>query len=235
MKARSNILTGEERGVLVLAAPHVCGKHLSNTEIGQRLGVSATRVKTLIHQACVKLKAHNRMEAVFFALIRREIRLNDLYSLDELAEIFSAMCPDMFRRITQLVREEMEYMYLLGEEEFILKEGKDRRQNTVLTQSERDVLILAGRGLTNKAIADTLYISISAVRTFLYRASTKLGAHERMEAVLLALKRGEIGLNDIFSFNELIQPIAPLGVESLEKIAQLLSKKTVQEPVLAVS
>ncbi len=228
------MLTEEERGVLLLAAPHVCGKHLGNAEIGQRLGVSATRVKTLIHQACVKLKAHNRMEAVFFALIRKEIRLNDLYSLDELAEIFSAMCPDMFRKITQLVREEMEYIHLLGEDEFITKE-RDRRQNTILTQSEREVLVLAGRGLTNKAIADTLYISISAVRTFLYRASTKLGAHERMEAVLLALKRGEISLGDIFSFNELIQPIAPMGVESLEKIAQLLNHKLERELVPAVS
>ncbi|MGD0876971.1 MAG: sigma factor-like helix-turn-helix DNA-binding protein, partial [Anaerolineales bacterium] len=65
MKTMNAILTKEERDILILVSLHPGGKHLSNSEIGQRLGISVTRVKTLMHQACAKLNAHNRNEAVF--------------------------------------------------------------------------------------------------------------------------------------------------------------------------
>ena len=47
MKAKGSILTKEERDVLILAAPHTNGQSLSNCEIGLRLGISITKVKTL--------------------------------------------------------------------------------------------------------------------------------------------------------------------------------------------
>jgi len=101
---KSTVLTREEREILILGAIHPGGKHLSNSEIGQRLGISVSRVKTLIHQACVKLESHNRIEAIFFAMRRGEISLNEVYSLDELAEILSSLSPDMLRRIAHLVQ-----------------------------------------------------------------------------------------------------------------------------------
>ena len=229
MKTKSTVLTKEERDILILAALHPRGKHLSNSEIAQRLGISVSRVKTLIHQACVKLGAHNRNEAIFFAMKRGEISLNEFYSLDELAEILSSLSPDMLRRIAHLVRQELEHGHLPGKDEQII--CTDRRQDTILTKRERDVLILAGRGLTNIEIADRLYISISAVRTFLNRACTKLGARKRADAVVLALKQREISVGEIFSLNEVVQGLAPLGAESIEKIAQLLNQKLGQEPV----
>jgi len=90
MKTKSTVLTKEERDILILGTIHPRGKHLSNSEIGQRLGISVSRVKNLIHHACVKLEAHNRIEAIFFAMKRGEISLNEVYSLDELAEILSS-------------------------------------------------------------------------------------------------------------------------------------------------
>jgi len=90
MKTRNTIITREERDILILVSRHPGGKHLSNSEIGQHLGISVTRVKTLMHQACLKLKAHNRNEAVFIAMRQGEISLNELFSLDELAEILSS-------------------------------------------------------------------------------------------------------------------------------------------------
>src|SRR4030042_6536852 len=103
MKTKSTVLTREERDILILGAIHPRGKHLSNSEIGQRLGISIGRVKTLIHQACVKLEAHNRNEAIFLAIIRGEINLNEFYSLEGLAELFCSLGPDMLRRIAHLV------------------------------------------------------------------------------------------------------------------------------------
>lgn len=233
MKTKRAVLTREERDILILGSLNARGKHLSNSEIGQRLGISVSRVKNLIHQACVKLGAHNRIEAIFFAMIRGEISLNEVYSLDELAEILSSLSPEMLRRIAHLVRQEVEHGHLPGEDEQIIP--TDIRQDTTLTRRERDVLILACRGLTNIEIADRLYISISAVRTFLNRACTKLGARKRADAVVLALKQREISVGEIISLNEMLQGLAPLGADSVEKIALLLNQKLGQEPTTSSS
>jgi len=228
MKTKSTLLTEEERDILILAALH--GHHLSNTEIALSLGISVSRVKTLIHQACVKLGAHNRNEAIFVAIMkRREIIGTEVYSLDELAEILCSLGPDMLRRIAHLVRQELEQGQPPAKAEQII--SMERRPDTTLTKRERDVLIFAGRGLTNKEIADRLCISISAVRTFLNRACTKLGAPKRADAIVLALKRREINIGEIFSFDELLQTLALLGVESIEKIAKLLDQKLGQKPI----
>ena len=229
MTTKSTVLTREERDILILGAIHLRGKHLSNSEIAQRLDISVSRVKNLIHQSCVKLEAHNRIEAIFFSMKRGEINLNEVYSLDELTEILSSLSPDALRRIAHLVRQELEHGHLPGADEQIICTAK--RQDATLTKRERDVLILACRGLTNKGIADRLFISSSAVRTFLNRACTKLGARRRADAIVLALKQREITICEIGSLNELVQILAPLGAESVEKMAQLLNQKLGQEPV----
>lgn len=233
MRTRSTSLTSEERDVLILAALHPHSNHLSNSEIGQRLGISVSKVKTRIHQACIKLQAHNRIEAIFFAMKRGDISLNQVYSLNEIAEILSSLSPDMLRTIAHLVRQELEDGRLPEKDKQIVR--TDRRQDTTLTNRERDVLVLAGRGLTNAEIADRLYVSVSAVRTFLNRACTKLGARRRADAVVLALKQREIGVGEITSLDEVVQGLAPLGAESLDKIAQLRTQGPGQLPVPAGS
>ncbi len=226
MKSKSTTLTKEERDILVLGGIHPDGKQLSNAEIGQPLGLSVNRVKTIIHQACVKLQAHNRNEAILLALIRGELRLDDLYSLDELAERFSSLDPDMLRRLAHRVRQGLEPGHLLEKDEQII--CSDIRQGTRLTKIERDVVILAGHRLTNSEIASRLYISVGTVRKSLNRACTKLGARRRAETVVLAVKQREISILDMFSPNELIQVLAPLGAESIEKMAQLVGEKLEQ-------
>lgn len=233
MKVNGSILTEEERDVLVLAATHPDGEHLSNTEIAERLGITVNRVKTLIHQACLKLGAHNRAEAILLSLKRGEIEYTELYTLDELAEFLWALCPDILRNTTHILHEELEHGPLPVNIEQITPVVK--RQGTSLTKCEQDVVALVGRGLTNKEIADTLYISVSAVRTFLYRAYTKLGTRKRADAVMLALRQREISINEMFSLKELLEYLATLDSESLEKIAQLVSQKSRQEPVPTTS
>jgi DNA-binding CsgD family transcriptional regulator len=224
MKTKSTVLTKEERDILILGTLH--GQHLSNAEIGQRLGMSVNKVKTLIHQACIKLGAHNKNEAVVSAVKRGAISLTEFFSLDELAELFCSASPDMLRRIAQLVRQEVEHGQAPeGNEQIICTE---RTQDSILTKCERDVLILASRGLTNKEIADRLCLANGTVRVFLNRAWTKLGASNRAEAVILALKQREIGVDEIASLNEIVQYFAPSGAESVEKIAQLLDQKLEQ-------
>ena len=194
------------------------GKHRNNREIAQFLGVSVSRVKTIIHQACVKLGAHNRIEAVFFAMRRGEISLNEFYSLEELAGMLMPLGPDILKRIAGLMRRELEQGNALEQDEQI--PHTCRREDVKLTNSERNALILAGRGLTNTEIAGRLYLSIGSVRVFLNRAYSKLGVHNRYEAAVLALIQREIGLGEIFSLSEVLQLLAPIGAESIEKLAR---------------
>ena len=172
------------------------------------------------------------MKRFFFAVRRGEIKPDEIYTLGELAELFSTFHPDMFRSILHIAHKGLDYEFLLDEEHYIYGNG---RKDMILTKCEREVLILVGRGLTNREIAGKLYISLHAVSTFLYRASVKLGAHNRVDSVVFALKRGEISMGDIYLPNELIQALATLEAESIEKIAKLLEQESRQELVPVVS
>ena len=227
MKIRNTVLTNREREILILGAEHL--NQPSNMEIAQRLGISVSSVKMTIHHACVKLGASTRNEAILFALKRGEIGWNDIFSLDEMAERFRFLGSNMLRRIAYLVSQGLDYEYFPEKDEQIMHTYT--RQDAILTKIERDVLILVGCGFTNRKIADRLCISISSVRTFIYRACTKLGAHRRADVVALAVTQGEINACDVFSPNELIQTFAPLGAKSIEKVAQLMDEKFGQEPV----
>ena len=61
-----------------------------------------------------------------------------------------------------------------------------------LTEREVDVLRLAAKGLTNKAIGHTLGISNRTVQGHLANIYGKLGVNSRTEAVTQALKQGWI-------------------------------------------
>ncbi|MEU8874641.1 AAA family ATPase [Streptomyces javensis] len=61
-----------------------------------------------------------------------------------------------------------------------------------LTESERRLIPLVVDGLTNRAIADRLYLSIHTVNTHMRHIFTKLGINTRVELTRLALERGGI-------------------------------------------
>ncbi len=217
------ILTKNERDILILAAVHPNLKHLGISEISQRLGITETSVKTYIHQACIKLGADNRNEAVLLAMKYGLIKLDELLSLEELAEILCTLDPAVLLKIAQVVRQNHAPKSLPEMEEPITCFAKN--PTGLLTNRERDVLVLSSKGLTNVEIAEKLCMSTSAVRTFLNRAFTKLGADKKADAVQLALKLREISVDEISSFTELANFLAPLGEESIEKLAKLLEAK----------
>lgn len=61
-----------------------------------------------------------------------------------------------------------------------------------LTSREAEVLVLVGRAMSNKEIADHLTVSESTVKTHLNRAMTKLGLSSRAQAVAFAYEHGLI-------------------------------------------
>jgi DNA-binding NarL/FixJ family response regulator len=60
----------------------------------------------------------------------------------------------------------------------------------VLTEREREVLALVGRGMTNDEIGAALFLSPATARTHVSHAMTKLGARDRAQLVVVAYRTG---------------------------------------------
>jgi DNA-binding NarL/FixJ family response regulator len=63
----------------------------------------------------------------------------------------------------------------------------------VLTERERDVLALVGRGLNNGEIGAELFLSPATARTHVSHAMAKLGARDRAQLVVIAFRTGLVG------------------------------------------
>jgi NarL family two-component system response regulator LiaR len=70
---------------------------------------------------------------------------------------------------------------------------------TPLTLRESEILRLAARGMKNKDIADTLFVSLRTVKAHLTNIFNKLGVGSRTDAIVKGLKEGYINLDEIAS------------------------------------
>jgi DNA-binding NarL/FixJ family response regulator len=71
--------------------------------------------------------------------------------------------------------------------------GTDLAALATLTERERDVFAAIGQGLTNSEIAAALFVSESTVKTHVGRVLAKMGARDRVQAVILAHRLGVTG------------------------------------------
>ena len=77
---------------------------------------------------------------------------------------------------------------VMGEQDFIPEQ---------LSVREREVLLLAAKGLSSKEVAKQLVISERTVQTHLASIYDKLGSRNKTEALLLALKYGVVTLEEL--------------------------------------
>ncbi|CAN3985151.1 response regulator [Kitasatospora purpeofusca] len=70
--------------------------------------------------------------------------------------------------------------------------GADRL--SAITEREREILTLVGRGLANPEIATELVLSPATVKTYITRLLTKLAARDRVQLVILAYESGLVPL-----------------------------------------
>ena len=76
----------------------------------------------------------------------------------------------------------------------VFAEDEDELPGEHMTRRERDVLVLLGDGLSNRAIAERLGISDHTVKFHLAAIYGKLHATTRAEAVRRAFRRGLLSL-----------------------------------------
>lgn len=100
-----------------------------------------------------------------------------------------------------------------------LRQAVSHRSPTVsmppLSDREMEVLREAARGLPNKDIARRLNLSVRTIHTHLGNIFAKLGVGSRTEAVLLALRRGWIALDDT-EHPDLTDPVTPVEAAAPE-------------------
>jgi DNA-binding NarL/FixJ family response regulator len=81
---------------------------------------------------------------------------------------------------------------------FVLPTEQRKTENALdqLTERELEVLRLAARGMSNRAIARELTISVRTVQTHLTNIFGKMGVGSRTEAVIHGLRKGWLTLED---------------------------------------
>jgi DNA-binding NarL/FixJ family response regulator len=71
--------------------------------------------------------------------------------------------------------------------------GPDLSVLEVLSARERDVFLLAAKGLGNSGIAESLFVSEATVKTHLRSVLDKLGLGNRLQLVAFAYERRLLG------------------------------------------
>jgi len=73
----------------------------------------------------------------------------------------------------------------------------EERVTELLSERELEVLKLAAKGMSNKDIAEELFLSVRTVQSHLANIFTKLDVGSRTEAILCGLRRGWFTLEDL--------------------------------------
>jgi len=73
----------------------------------------------------------------------------------------------------------------------------ESRTSGLLTLRENEILRLAAKGMSNKDIANTLFVSLRTVKAHLTNIFNKMGVGSRTDAIIKGLREGYITLDDI--------------------------------------
>ncbi len=124
------ILTNREKDILALA-----GRGLTNQDIGEKLEISSRTVKCILHHACIKLRAHNRTQALLMAINEGCISIKEVFSLDELVDLIASLDPELMDSVSQRLKLKDEKRSFLSGDECISHPENKRLATTVTTSN----------------------------------------------------------------------------------------------------
>ncbi len=156
-------------------------------------GIEATRLikETCAECAVLALTIHED-EQYFFQML----------NAGALGYVPKRAAPDDLVRAIRLAAEGHVFLYssmasLLASDYLSrLEAGEAEAAGSVLTNREREILVLIAEGLLNREIADQLTISIKTVERHRENIMNKLNLHSRTELVKYAIRRGLIDLEE---------------------------------------
>jgi len=102
--ARQDVqLTLTERQVLGYVA-----RGYVNSEIADSLNIATSTVKSCLHAVFIKLGARNRAQAVIIALTQQHLNLTEIFSPEELADLWMSLDEETIREVGELVNRRRE-------------------------------------------------------------------------------------------------------------------------------
>lgn len=157
-------------------------------------GIEATRQIKLTHPevAVLVLSAYDDDEYVFGLLDAGAAgyllkRVNDVELVKAIISIYqgeSVLDPSLIKKVIERSR---------GQENPARSSAK---QGVRFTARQKEIVRLAAKGLSNKAIADRLYISRRTVESDLRTIFNKLNVGSRTEAVIKAVQKGWLKIEE---------------------------------------
>jgi len=98
-------------------------------------------------------------------------------------------------------------------------------EKQILTQRERQMLVLYAWGLNNQQVADKLLISLSAVKACVGNLYKKIGAANRIDAIMIGLKHGYLSAWDFLSPEDNADLAVAAGPQVMERLIASLRAK----------
>jgi len=128
-------------------------------------------------QESIRIKGSERYITIF---------VNEGESVLPLISKFRDIAPEFFERVKELVKD-------VSSDNTSSKSSYDQAKPIdSLTERETEILILVAKGLTNKKIAEKLYITAGTTKWHLSNVYSKLSVNKRTKAVAIAKKLGLI-------------------------------------------
>lgn len=113
----------------------LAGRGLTNQDIADELGISSRTVKCILHLACVKLRAHNRAQALFIALRHGYLGIQEILSLDELVDIYTSLQPEVVNAISQRLKAKLGQRFHPNDTKYVTGHAESRLIKTATKNS----------------------------------------------------------------------------------------------------
>lgn len=142
------------------------------------------------------------LKEVFFRHYHRKDNVLLAAALSDIIDCHRDLCShcDIEDRLFIPAVEELEKSLKLRERENLPeKEGAEDCDSLVdsMTEREKEIICCVARGMSNKEIADRLYISINTVTTYRRNISAKLQIHSAAGLTIFAILHRLVDINDI--------------------------------------